>query len=284
MLKVITPATSANLGPGFDSFGIAYELYNTFEVELSEQLFIEGCEEKYRNENNLFYVAFHEIAKIAQRSEKCRVRINAQIPVSRGLGSSSSLICAGVLAADALFESGLNKEELFVIAARIEGHPDNVAPCLFGGFTCSYQSDGPKHIGLKVKEDLRFTLIVPDYEVATAMARSVLPEEVPMEDAVYNLSHSALLIEAMRTGRDDLLKEALNDRLHQPYRRKLISDFDRIEKLVKEKGALGFVISGSGSTMLAISKDPEFSKKIKDELSDYQILDLKVDTQGARIL
>lgn len=282
MVKVLTPATSANIGPGFDCLGIAYDLFNEFEVELNNELIIEGCDKKYQNENNLFYVGFSKVGERLNRKEKCKVKINSNIPVSRGLGSSASLIVAGVISANILFGNKLNELELFKIATEIEGHPDNIAPCIFGGFTCAYGELDPKYIHLNVNEDLKFTLIIPDYELSTTLSRSVLPKAYERKDVVFNMARNILLTKALESGETDLLKEALQDKIHQPYRKDLIKDYDEIEKLCKDNGAIQMVLSGAGPTMLVLSKIRDFSKIIKPLLNEkYLVLDLNLNKKGA---
>lgn len=284
MVKVLTPATSANIGPGFDCLGIAYNLYNEFEVELSDKLIIEGCDLKYQNENNLFYIGFNSVKERLNRYEKCKVIIHSNIPVSRGLGSSASLIVAGVLSANNLFGNKLSLEELFEIATKIEGHPDNIAPCMFGGFTCAYQNEKPELIHLNVSNSLRYTLIIPDYELSTSQSRSVLPKNYNRQDVVFNISRNILLIKAFESGDEKLIKEALQDKIHQPYRKELIKDYDRIEKICLDNKAISMVLSGAGPTMLAISKIDNLSSKIKQSLPEnYLILDLNLNSKGAII-
>lgn len=284
MVKVLTPATSANIGPGFDCLGIAYNLYNEFEVELSDKLIIEGCDLKYQNENNLFYIGFNSVKERLNRYEKCKVTIHSNIPVSRGLGSSASLIVAGVLSANNLFGNKLSLEELFEIATKIEGHPDNIAPCMFGGFTCAYQNEKPEFIHLNVSNSLRYTLIIPDYELSTSQSRSVLPKNYNRQDVVFNISRNVLLIKAFESGDEKLIKEALQDKIHQPYRKELIKDYDRIEKICLDNKAISMVLSGAGPTMLAISKIDNLSSKIKQSLPEnYLILDLNLNSKGAII-
>lgn len=284
MVRILTPATSANIGPGFDCLGIAYDLFNEFDVKLSNDLIIEGCDEKYKNEENLFYVGFKKVREKYNRNEKCSVKIKRHIPVSRGLGSSASLIVAGVIAANELFGKKLDDLELFKIATDIEGHPDNIAPCMFGGFTCAYGENDPKYLHLNVNEDLNFTLIIPNYELSTSLSRSVLPTNYERKDVVFNISRNILLTKALESGNEELLKEALQDKVHQPYRKKLIENYDEIEKTCLQLGAIQMVLSGAGPTILVISKKKEFSKLIKPLLNqEYKILDLKIEKKGAKI-
>lgn len=281
MICVKTCATSANLGPGFDTLGIAFELYNTFEVDLSDTLQFEGVEAEYANEDNLFYQAFRKVCEKAEVNVKCRVKMTTGIPISRGLGSSASLIVAGAVSANELLGKPLNIGQIFEICTAIEGHPDNVAPCLFGGLTCSYTSDKPHTIPLPLSDKWCFTAIVPEYPLSTEKARAVLPETVSRNDAVFNAAHVALLVKALEMGTPLLLKEAAQDKLHQPFRKQLIRDYEKMEQICYENGASAFMLSGAGPTTLVISDNPHFADIIRPELNPrVRVVDLKVNTNG----
>lgn len=287
MIKIITPATSANLGPGFDSLGIALSMCNTFEVEKSRNFEVTGGPKKYQNEDNLFIVAFKQVCLKAQKMVKCSVKITTKIPVSRGLGSSASLIVAGALAANELLKNPLTKEEIFNICAEIEGHPDNVAPCLYGGLHLAYKSDEGnwEDYILHLADNIYFTAIIPDYELSTEEARSVLPDSYSRSDVVYNLQRSILTVKSLEYGDHFTLRKACEDKVATPYRKKLIKDFDKVLKIVRYNSGTGLLISGSGSTMLAISSQKDFADKIKPSLPDHlRIVDLGVDNFGARII
>ncbi|MCQ2414361.1 MAG: homoserine kinase [Clostridia bacterium] len=176
-VTVRVPATSANIGPGFDSLGIALSLYNTFTFAQTEKTSVAGCEEKYANENNLALVAFRAACEKAGKSAPAvSLDIRAEVPVSRGLGSSATLLVAGAVGANALLDLGLSDGDLFEVVNRLEGHPDNVAPALFGGFTASLLDNGvPYTMALSVHPKYRFCAFVPDFETSTHEARAVLP-------------------------------------------------------------------------------------------------------------
>ena len=287
-----TCASSANLGPGFDCFGAAWQLYDTIEfLPGGSGLEIEGCDERFHNPSNLAYVAYKAALEAAgAREEPLRIRfLDSQIPVSRGLGSSAALISAGVLAANELRALGLSKAELLSVATKVEGHPDNVAPALFGGLTASTM-DGERVVTVPfpLSEALHFTALVPDYELSTELSRSVLPKSVSRGDAIFNLSRAVLMLRALGDGDTELLKTGLQDALHQIYRRPLITGFDRAEALACSLGAAGVCISGAGSTLLCIAADEAFSQRISSamavEFPAWRVLPLLPDRQGAVVV
>ncbi len=289
---VRVPASSANLGPGFDCFGIAWQLYNEIEfLKEGDGLKITGCPKEYRNENNLCYTAYREVLKYADVPEH-PLKINFlknEIPVSRGLGSSAALITGGVTAANELNNLKLTKQELFSIATAVEGHPDNIAPAIFGGFTASAM-DGEKafSVSYPLSEKLHFTAFVPDRELSTELSRSVLPKSCKITDAVFNISRTALLIKALETGDSELLFTALQDKIHQPYRFKLIEGYDEAKAVAFNLGACGMCISGSGSTMLFISEKESFYtnavQSIERLFPSWKLIQLIPDKLGAAVL
>ena len=221
-MKIRVPASSANLGPGFDCFGIAWDIYNVIDFSLDTDADeICGCEEQFRGEDNLALVAYRKTLEYAG-AQRRPVRISflsTDIPVSRGLGSSAALIAAGVVAADRLFELNLNREQLLQIASEIEGHPDNVAPTLFGGFSVSVLDEGlAVSRCFPVSEELCFVVFIPPFRLSTAASRAVLPEAPARADAVYNIGRAALLTRALEEGDAKLLSCAMKDKLHQDYR------------------------------------------------------------------
>ena len=291
-MKFRIPASSANLGPGFDCFGIAWQCYNEIEfIPREEGLVISGCAEKYCNEDNLAYKAYHAAMTWAgQRESGLEIRFGrTDIPVSRGMGSSAALIVGGVVAANVIHGLELSGSELLAIATSVEGHPDNIAPALFGGFTVSAM-DGIAAVTthFPISEKLFFTLLIPDFELSTELARSVLPEAVSRQDAIFNISRSALLIKALERGDRQLMRIALEDKLHQPYRTKLIQGFETAEAAAKKLEAMGICISGAGSTLLCIADRPEFSAEmeeaLKESLPGWKVLGVKPDLQGVKMI
>ena len=289
---VRVPASTANLGPGFDSFGCALGLYNTYTFEaIPKGLEISGCEEKYCNAKNLSVRAYTmtlQEAGVPFTGLRMEM-LETQIPVSRGLGSSAAMIVAGVVAANAEAGYPFDNRKLLELATRIEGHPDNLAPALYGGLTASMMNDGlPDTVTYQMAEGLRFVVCVPTFELATAKARKALPEMYTRADAVYNLSHGAVLLKALEIGNIPVISRALNDRIHQPYRFSLIPEYETVHRLAFESGAIAFCISGAGPTLLALTDDRNFAGRLsarlrKETKKGWRVLSPEIDRQGAII-
>lgn len=289
-MKVIikTPATSANLGPGFDCLGLALGLYNEISFEKTGNcLEITGCPAEYAGPDNMAAAAYRKAAEACGKTmpEGLRIEIHSEIPVSRGLGSSASLIVSGIAAANLLEDLQLSKTDMLGIAAEIEGHPDNVCPCLFGGLTAAVtDAKGPLTAFYPLSPALRFTVIIPDFQLSTAKARGVLPDTVPRKDGVYTLSCLSMLLKGLESGDRRMLAYALDDRLHQPYRKSLIPGFDLVRKKALQLDAAGMVISGAGSTLLCIGGGDDFSQKMEEYLKEidkeWKVMDLSVNQEG----
>lgn len=292
-VTIRVPATSANLGPGFDSFGCALALYNTYTFEqISGGLEISGCDEEFRNRDNLSIVAYrYAMEALGLPMEPLSLTIDAHIPVCRGLGSSSAMIIGGVMAANVLHGSPLSREELLRLCTVVEGHPDNLAPALYGGMTASLMRGGmPVTACFPLSEKLRFFALVPPFHLSTQTARAVLPQRVPFADAVFNVSHAALLLRALETADIDMISLALDDRLHQPYRKGLIEGYDIAEQTARACGVRAFCISGAGPTCLCIADNDAVGERLseavakQEALPGWQVLALRVDTEGAKVL
>lgn len=276
MLKVKVEATSANVCVGFDVLGIALNLYNEFTFKEQEEFSFKGFLEEFsQKETNLVYESYKKVFDL--RGEKpipVEIGFKGDIPVSRGLGSSSSLIVAGIFAANYFLKNKYTKEELFDIAAMLEGHPDNVAPAIYGGLVASYKKGDKYYPNLyAINKDLRFTVVIPKNKVSTHDARGVLPKELPYSDIVWNMSRIINLPRAFSDGNITLLKDLFDDRLHEPYRKKLILEYENVKNVV-DKYDCAFAISGSGSTMLIISKDLEFLDELKKLGLDIKTLEV----------
>ena len=288
---VRVPASSANLGPGFDSFGIAWQLYDEIGFQIAEETVISGCEERFCNEQNLAFAAYRRVLERCGVRDASGVAIRfgrTGIPVSRGLGSSAALIVAGVMAANEHYELGLSREELFLLATEVEGHPDNVAAALYGGLTVSAM-DGGRALTRRfpVSDKLIFTALVPPFELSTALARSVLPSAVTREDAIFNVSRGALLLRALGDGDGELLAFAMDDRIHQPFRSRLIDGFRTARIEAQECGVRSMCISGAGSTLLCVSDRPDFADRMETSLEmalpGWELHVLTPDLSGAMI-
>lgn len=288
-VKVKVPATSANLGPGFDVAGLAVTLYNTFTFELLDDgLEITGCPEQFCNADNMTYQAFVEGAKTCGLLFKgLRIECSGDVPYTRGLGSSSTCIVAGIVGAYAFVDRYDERQEILELATKIEGHPDNVAPAIFGGLTVSVMSDGVTTLNIPVKHDYRFVAMIPPFTLSTEKSRSVLPQVLSRSDAVANVSHLALMVASLINGYDDGLKLGFKDRLHQPYRGPLIEGFDEIMTILEnDERVLGAYLSGAGPTIMAVidATDTKGVVRIKEELGDllkdWQVEKLELDMRG----
>lgn len=296
-VKVRIPATTANMGPGFDTLGMALKLYNEIEVEE-----ITGETEIYNNgirisddfRDNLIYKSIK--MTMERQDYSCSgIKIDVtkcDIPMSRGLGSSSSCIVGGIAAANSIIDSRMSMDDVISLATEIEGHPDNVVPAALGGMVISLREDN-KIIYSRVclPHELKFAAMIPDFEVNTALSRKVLPKSYLKEDCVFNVSRAAMLVNALNNSEFDKLRACFQDKIHQPYRKNLIKSSETIFKKCKELGATGEFISGSGSTLMAVLSDenPEkFVNSMKKFLSGFEdnwnVILLEPDLDGVKIL
>ena len=285
MVKIKTPASTSNLGVGFDTLGLAFNLYNTFEISESDAFKLIGVEDKYNNDDNLFLRAYRTGSGYFGNVKPISVTFNTEVPISRGLGSSSTFIVGGLAAACYMNTKTINKEAIFQIAARMEGHPDNVAPCIFGGLNASSKIDNSFITeSLELSKDFKFTCFIPNYEVSTEEARGALPSSYPKEVTINNTSKAILLVKALATGNLELLKSVTKDEIHEPYRKPLIKEFDEVESIIKENNDGVFLISGSGSTCLFIHKDElKDLSKLKSLNYDWEVKSVKPALDGVII-
>lgn len=294
MISVRVPATSANMGPGFDSLGIALKLYNEYEfAEMNNGVVFEGVEEEFANKDNIILKAMEKtFNRYKYNYSGLLIRVvKQQIPISRGLGSSSSCIVAGIVGAMKLMGLAIDKNEVFEIAVGIEGHPDNVSPAIFGGMTVSImEQNKPIHDCINVRPEIKFIALIPRFRLSTAKARAVLPEKLSLGDAVFNVGRTALLVSAFTNGRYELLKYASQDKIHQNYRSCLIDGFAEIYKASLDQGALACYLSGAGPTIMAIveQENEAFKDRINDFIKEnnyeYDVLELEIDLKGVSIL
>lgn len=293
MIKVKVPASSANMGAGFDSLGIALNLYNRLEVEeIPEGLEVEVINSKGyvpKDENNLIYRAIMRVFEYTDYKAKgLHIVQNSTIPMTRGLGSSSACIIGGMLAANIISGRKLGYDEILNLAAQMEGHPDNVAPALYGGF-CASVFNGKQVFTRSTKLDarIRYAVMIPDFFVATKKSREVLPETVSLKDAAFNISHATLFQSALISGKTELLKEAVKDRLHQCYRKDYIDGFDNIVEKTYEYGSKATYLSGSGTTIVSVIDENyfEFNAKMqqffRENSHEWTCKILSVDNVGA---
>ncbi len=309
-VSVKVPATTANIGPGFDCLGIALPLYNTITIEetvlpgtgveinvISESSAIDelALEHIPLDENSLVYKAVELLYNsIGQTPGELKINIHSSIPVARGLGSSASVVVGALIAANELLGHPADEVALLSIASELEGHPDNITPAIIGGLVLASQEDDGTVIYRKLEwpSEWAITVCIPDFELSTDIARSVLPKEVPMKDAIFNAQRLGMFVQAVHTKDTELMKLALKDRLHQPYRMKLMPGLDKImDNLRFIDSVLGCVISGAGSSILVISEKNDLDKiknVVKETWADQnikcEIRTMNVEQNGAQIV
>ncbi len=296
MFKVKVPASSANLGPGFDCMGVALRLYcETVFEETDAGVHInitkEGSSYIPQNENNLVLRAMkHLYSKAGKVLDGICVNINSDIPVTRGLGSSSAAIVSGLVGANYLLGNKFSPEELLYAAYEIEGHPDNVTPALHGGFTVSL-CDNKKIAYSKtpVLSNVKFAAMMPDFYLSTRRSRALIPEYTRMKNATYNIARSSLLAAAFSKGETELFSVCLRDRIHQKYRFPHIRSGEYIIRAAKRFGASGGYISGAGPTIMCIvcsdydKFESQMNSLIKTNLPNWRLVMLDADNDGAVI-
>jgi len=272
-VTVTVPATTANLGPGFDCIGAALTLYNQFKftrLDLSSSesgqavvgvsIKVVGSEaDRVRTDaSNLVYQSFLKLYQhLGQTPPPVQIEIQLGVPLARGLGSSATAIVGGLVAGNLLAGSPLDQGEIMNIAIALEGHPDNVVPALLGGCRLAATSNSQGTNSWEICDipwhpNLFPVVAIPSFELSTAEARRVLPAEYSRADAIFNTAHLGLLLRGLETGRSEWLQAALQDRIHQPYRKALISGYDAVHSAAIQAGAYGMVISGAGPTLLAV--------------------------------
>ncbi|BAY75372.1 homoserine kinase [Nostoc linckia NIES-25] len=296
-VTVTVPATTANLGPGFDCIGAALKLYNQFKFTRLEEggLIItvtgEEAQRVQTDESNLLYQAFIRFYQhIEQTPPSVKIEIQLGVPLARGLGSSATAIVGGLVAANQLEGSPISQSQVMELAITMEGHPDNVVPALLGGCRLAASGGAGWEIcDVPWHQDIIPVVAIPDFELSTSEARRVLPTEVSRADAIFNTAHLGLLLRGLETGKAEWLKTALQDKLHQPYRKALIRGYDAVNLAAVTAGAYGMVISGAGPTLLALT-DELHSQAVETAMSNAweqegiiaNVRSLSLDIQGAK--
>ncbi|MCM0594123.1 MAG: homoserine kinase [Gloeotrichia echinulata IR180] len=260
-VTVNVPATTANLGPGFDCIGAALTLYNQVKFTRLDAggliIHVTGSEAErvQTDESNLLYQAFTKLYQyIDQTPPSVKIDIHLGVPLARGLGSSATAIVGGLVGANQLAGGTLSQSQVMELAIAIEGHPDNVVPALLGGCRLAATSTAGWEIcDVPWHENIVPVLAIPDFELSTSEARRVLPTEFSRADAIFNIAHLGLLLRGLETGNAEWLSTALQDKLHQPYRQALIPGYDAVNAAAMACGAYGVVISGAGPTLLALT-------------------------------
>lgn len=299
-VTAIVPATTANLGVGFDCLGAALTMANQFQftmVDRASKLKItvtgKEAEKVARDENNLIYQSFVRLYQtIGKTPPGIEIAIALGVPLSRGLGSSATAIVGGLLGANHLAGNPLSQEEIINLAIAIEGHPDNVVPALLGNCQLSVlDGDQWQIIPIPWHQEIIPVVAIPNFELSTEEARSVLPKNYSRSDAIFNISRMGLLLRALATNNTEWLASALADKIHQPYRQALITGYQEVRDAAINAGAAGLVISGAGPTLLALT-NPQQAEKVVRSISqvwqqlgvDAEVQPLALDTIGAKVV
>ncbi len=295
MIKVSVPATSANLGPGFDCMGAALNIYNTVEVEESDEglkIEISGLTGRIPcDESNLVYKAMKTVFdKVGYNPRGLRIKQTNNIPITKGLGSSAASIVGGLFAANRMVDSNLSRDELTVMAAQLDGHPDNTTAAITGGLAVSVLEGGNIFYSrIEIPDRIRFAAFIPDFTLPTTKARMMLPERVQHKDAVFNAGRAALLAASLSSGKLENLSCAVEDRIHQPYRKKLIPSIDRIFDISLRCGARGCYLSGAGPVLMALldrDYDQFYSRAssyLKSLIPRWELKILELDKKGVDV-
>lgn len=309
-VSVKVPATSANLGPGFDCLGLALPIYNIITIEEkvlpgsgneiniivnNKNIDEASVNQLPMDENSIAYKSVEMLYSLTgQVPTDLKITIETNIPIARGMGSSASVIVGSLIAANALLSNPADEAAILSIATELEKHPDNIVPAVVGGLVASsIEDDGSVfYHKLEWPEDWHITLCIPDFELQTEIARSVLPKEVPMQDATFNTMRTAMFMEAVRNKDVELMKFALHDKLHQPYRMKLLPAFEEIQQSLKElDNVMGCVLSGAGPTILVVSHGNNIDE-IKQRVRECwdavningEIITTRIELEGAKLL
>ena len=268
-VRVSVPATTANLGVGFDVLGMALDLTATYTFEPADELQITGVDESLCGPDNLVWTSYVTACEeLGLDAVPLHIHEESPIPAAGGLGSSSTCVVAGIAAAQALAGRSIDRRFTASLATRIEGHPDNVAPAVMGGLVSSYvEGDTTATTRWVVAPNLRFVCMSPPYRVLTSDARQALPSMVPMSSVSWQVGRCLAMVSALASGRAADIAACCHDRIHEPYRAPLISDFERLRSCALEAGACTFLISGSGATMLAICDGDRSAKRVSSAVS-----------------
>lgn len=302
-VRVRVPGTSANCGPGFDCLGLACTVYNDLELRLTREPGLsitmtgEGATNIPCDNRNIVWRSAQYLLGKAGKDKEYRgavIHTENRVPLSRGLGSSATAIVAGLTAANALIGTPFNRREILQFATDIEGHPDNVAPAIFGGFTVNAVTNGRVDcFSFLPRFRMKFVVAVPNFPLSTRMARKVLPTEVPMKDAIFNIGRASMLVAALTRGNERYLRLGLDDALHQPYRAELIPGMYEVFKAARRAGAAGATLSGAGPCLIAYVLERRHAEEAVGKAMleafrkhdvEARILTLDLDTHGAQIL
>ena len=302
-IRIRVPGTSANCGPGFDTLGVACTIYNELELTLLHEprLAIEikgdGASKIPQDERNIVWRSVRYLLEKAGAQGEypgAVIRMENRVPLSRGLGSSATAIVSGLKAANVLLDNRFTRRELLQFATEIEGHPDNVAPALFGGFTVSILQHGrTETISFVPKLRMKFVVAIPDFYLSTKVARQALPEQVSLQDAVFNVGRASMLVAALLKGNDKVLRDAFDDALHQPYRMSLVPGMKEVFQAAKKAGAVGAALSGAGPCLFAFTLERDrctqdvgeaMTKAFQAHDVQAKAITLGLDLKGAHVM
>lgn len=292
MIGVKVPATSANMGAGFDTLGIALNLYSRLEIEEREsglEIITVNGTHVADDKTNLVYRAMEKVFNTVGYTPKgLYIKQDSDIPMTRGLGSSSGCIIGGMLGANVICKHALSYGEILDLAAQMEGHPDNVGPALYGGFCVSVKDGEHTYVkSMKLRDKLRFAVMIPDFFVATKKSRGVLPDEINIKTAAHNIARASLFQAALISRDYDLLKCGVDDKMHQPYRKNYIDGFDEIFAKTYELGSKATYLSGSGPTLVSVLTGNgsgfknEMQRFFSDNSHQWRCLMLECDNVGS---
>lgn len=293
MVKIKVPATSANMGPGFDCLGVALDMYNEYSIdEYDGETMIKTGDPCFDNCENLVYTSMQRcFDEIGYNPHGIKLISTGSIPVSRGLGSSAACIVAGVVGANYLAGNKLSTSELLKLCTQIEGHPDNVVPAMLGGMVVSFLNQNEIYFEkIKIKDKYRFCALIPDFKLSTADARAVLPTQIPAKDSIFNISRACMMIAALANGNPQSLRVCFEDKLHQQYRGRLIPGFHELMLLSKDCGSLGTFLSGAGPTIMTLveyenrSYSTNMKARLSTDFAGWRIEELSLDTTGTTIV
>ncbi|MBV1756370.1 MAG: homoserine kinase [Dethiosulfatibacter sp.] len=291
MIELRIPATTANLGPGFDSLGAAVSLYAYVSfTDCEKPLEINGCTQEYCNSDNLIYTSYLKVFEMYGKPPKdVKIDIKSDIPTSRGLGSSAACVVAGVAGALHALGIELDKKLLLDISTQIEGHPDNVSPAINGGLTASMMhGDQVFTRQFSFNEAIDFYAFIPDFNLSTSDARGILPKQIDFKDAVSNISRIPLLLKGLEENDKELIRASMQDLLHQPYRKSLIPGYESIEEVCLENDCHAVYLSGAGPTIMCLSDqkgiEPRLSQVLNKLNHQWVIRKLTIDNDGLKIL
>ncbi len=297
MIKVRVPATSANLGPGFDTLGLALALYVQVKLEWSTDNIIEFTGEGAREiaerpEYNLAWQAVNRVLQVTGNKSALKMSIHNDIPVGRGLGSSAAAIVAGLVSANQLLGKPLAEEKILALAVEMEGHPDNVVPALKGGLTTAMQyNDQVYYQKVHLPAEMSVVVVVPEFELSTEIARAVLPEQIDLQVTIGNLQRACFLLASLHNGDFSNIQKAMDDQIYQPLRKQFIPGFDQVLNAAYDHGAIGAALSGAGPSIIAfcrINEQERVAQAMQTAFLDAGVVSkawhLQIDDKGAEML